>query len=80
MQGVDEFYRKVLDSLSDGVYFVDRQRTITYWNAAAERIAFLGRRYLEDRFQGVDWLSRRLAQTSPAATVARQSDWLRKLR
>ena len=42
----------------------------------AERIALLGRRYLEDKFQTVDWLSRRLTQGSPAAMVARQSDWL----
>lgn len=29
---------KLLDSLFDGVYFVDTNRRITYWNAAAERI------------------------------------------
>ena len=29
---------KLLDSLFDGVYFVDANRQITYWNAAAERI------------------------------------------
>lgn len=45
----------------------------------ATRIAMLGRRYLEDRFQAVDWLGRRLTQASPAATVARQSDWLNNL-
>ncbi len=48
--------------------------------ATAARIGMLGRRYLEDRFQTVDWLARRLTQSSPAATVARQSDWLRNLR
>lgn len=30
---------KLLDSLFDGVYFVDVNRQITYWNAAAERIS-----------------------------------------
>ena len=30
---------KLLDSLFDGVYFVDLNRRITYWNAAAERIS-----------------------------------------
>ena len=45
----------------------------------ATRIASLGRRYLEDRFQSLDYLSRRLAQSSPATTVARQKDWLRNL-
>jgi exodeoxyribonuclease VII large subunit len=47
---------------------------------SASRIALLGRRYLEDRFQTVDWLARRLTQSSPAAIVARQSDWLNNLR
>lgn len=32
------FYREVLDNLYDGIYFVDRQRRITYWNKGAERI------------------------------------------
>lgn len=29
---------QILDNLHDGLYFVDRDRTITYWNKAAERI------------------------------------------
>lgn len=33
------FFRDVLDSLGDGVYFVDRHRRITYWNKGAERIS-----------------------------------------
>jgi exodeoxyribonuclease VII large subunit len=52
------------------------QRQLT---AIATRIASLGRRYVEDRSQAVDWLARRIAQSSPAATVARQRDWLRNL-
>jgi len=32
------FYKKLLDELYDGVYFVDRDRQITYWNKAAERL------------------------------------------
>lgn len=32
------FYQRVLDGLHDGVYFVDRQRNITFWNRAAEAI------------------------------------------
>jgi exodeoxyribonuclease VII large subunit len=48
--------------------------------AIAARIASLGRRYLEDHYQKFDWLSRRLSQSSPAATVARQIDWLRNLK
>lgn len=33
-----DFYAALLDRISDGVYFVDRDRRITYWNAGAERI------------------------------------------
>jgi diguanylate cyclase (GGDEF)-like protein/PAS domain S-box-containing protein len=35
----DQFYRRVLDQLSEGVYFVDRARRITYWNRAAAGIS-----------------------------------------
>jgi len=31
-------YKEILDSMHDGVYFVDRRRRITYWNGGAERI------------------------------------------
>ncbi len=34
----DDFYRILLDNLYDGVYFVDRDRRISYWNKSAERI------------------------------------------
>ena len=34
----DNFYHTILDNLYDGVYFVDRDRKITYWNKGAERI------------------------------------------
>jgi diguanylate cyclase (GGDEF)-like protein/PAS domain S-box-containing protein len=33
-----EFYKSIIDNLYDGVYFVDRERVITYWNKGAERI------------------------------------------
>ncbi|MEX0709192.1 MAG: exodeoxyribonuclease VII large subunit [Woeseia sp.] len=48
--------------------------------ALAERLnAHIGRR-LEARQQQLDWLAKRLAQGSPAATVARQSERLAHLR
>ena len=31
-------YREVLDTIYDGVYFLDRQRKIFFWNKGAERI------------------------------------------
>jgi diguanylate cyclase (GGDEF)-like protein/PAS domain S-box-containing protein len=34
-----ESYARILDSLHDGLYFVDRDRVITYWNKAAEHIS-----------------------------------------
>lgn len=33
------FYQEILDSLAEGVYFVDLDRKITYWNKAAERLS-----------------------------------------
>ena len=39
MAASPEFYRELLDNLLDGVYFVDAERRITYWNKGAERIS-----------------------------------------
>jgi PAS domain S-box-containing protein len=33
------FYEKILDNMHDGVYFVNRERKITYWNAGAQRLS-----------------------------------------
>lgn len=35
----EPFYKHLLDNLYDGVYFVDLERKITYWNKGAERIS-----------------------------------------
>ena len=32
-------YERVIESLHDGLYFVNRDRVITYWNKSAERIS-----------------------------------------
>ena len=34
-----EFFRTLIENLYDGVYFVDPERRITYWNKGAERIS-----------------------------------------
>ena len=34
----ENFYKDIIDNLYDGVYFLDRNRLITYWNKGAERI------------------------------------------
>jgi diguanylate cyclase (GGDEF)-like protein/PAS domain S-box-containing protein len=50
----------LLDEVAEGVYFTDRQRRITFWNKAAERISgysrreVLGRRCLENILIHVD--------------------------
>jgi diguanylate cyclase (GGDEF)-like protein/PAS domain S-box-containing protein len=33
------FYKRLLDDLFDGVYFVDLERRITYWNRGAEQLS-----------------------------------------
>jgi len=33
------FYEKLLDNMHDGVYFVNRERRITYWNDGAQRLS-----------------------------------------
>jgi diguanylate cyclase (GGDEF)-like protein/PAS domain S-box-containing protein len=37
-----KFYQDLLDKMSDGVYFVNVDRNITYWNSGAERITGYG--------------------------------------
>jgi diguanylate cyclase (GGDEF)-like protein/PAS domain S-box-containing protein len=34
----DEYYKKVLDNLYDGIYFIDRDLRIIYWNQGAEKL------------------------------------------
>jgi exodeoxyribonuclease VII large subunit len=46
----------------------------------AARIARIARRRLDDQAQSLDWLARRLASASPAATLARQASRLREFR
>jgi diguanylate cyclase (GGDEF)-like protein/PAS domain S-box-containing protein len=54
------FYELLLDNLSDGVYFVNPERQITFWNQAAERITgfakseVLGKRCADNLLRHVD--------------------------
>jgi diguanylate cyclase (GGDEF)-like protein/PAS domain S-box-containing protein len=43
-------FRQILESLADGVYVVDRNRLITYWNTAAARITGYGAEQVVGRF------------------------------
>ena len=57
----------------------DHADWLRHLETISTRVALLGRRYLEDRFQSLDWMGKRLSQASPATTVRRQRDWLRNL-
>jgi len=39
MEFDQESYARIIDSLHDGLYLIDRNRKITYWNKAAEKIS-----------------------------------------
>ena len=60
MKADDGFYKILLDNLYDGVYFVDTERRITYWNKGAERITgyssaeVLGKRCSDNILMHVD--------------------------
>lgn len=34
----EAFYQQLIQQISDGIYYVDRRKNITFWNQAAERI------------------------------------------
>lgn len=56
----EKFYKDLLDNLYDGIYFVDLERQITYWNHGAERIAgysadeVIGNRCMDNLLMHVD--------------------------
>jgi len=69
-------YREVLDNLYEGVYFLDRQRKIVFWNKGAERITgypaaeVLGRSCADNILCHVDKQGRSLCRNScPASEV-----------
>jgi diguanylate cyclase (GGDEF)-like protein/PAS domain S-box-containing protein len=72
----DGFYKAILDNLYDGVYFVDRDRRITYWNRGAERItgyegaAVLGRCCAENLLMHVDASGAELCQAGCPLSAA----------
>jgi diguanylate cyclase (GGDEF)-like protein/PAS domain S-box-containing protein len=45
----EEFYKTLIDNLYDGVYFVDQNRVINYWNKACERITGFSREQVMGR-------------------------------
>jgi diguanylate cyclase (GGDEF)-like protein/PAS domain S-box-containing protein len=63
-----DLHETVVENLFDGVYYVDRKRTITYWNPAAERISgydaesVVGRHCFDDLLGHVDDTGKRLCR------------------
>jgi diguanylate cyclase (GGDEF)-like protein/PAS domain S-box-containing protein len=73
-----EFFQDLLDQITDGVYFVTRDRRITYWNRGAERITgyradeVLGHSCTEGILRHVDDTGRQLClHGCPLAAVMR---------
>ena len=62
------FYKELLDHMSDGVYFVDRERRIQYWNEGACRLTgyqakdIVGRFCHDEILCHVDYTGKRLCQ------------------
>ncbi|MBZ5537971.1 MAG: GGDEF domain-containing protein [Acidobacteriia bacterium] len=60
MTEANRFFKDLLDNLYDGVYFVDCEKKITYWNRGAERITgymkaeVVGRSCAENMLRHVD--------------------------
>jgi diguanylate cyclase (GGDEF)-like protein/PAS domain S-box-containing protein len=86
----DDIHKTIVDSLADGVYFVDPSREIMYWNHGAERITgyesgdVVGHRCFENILDHVDAQGNSLCQTAcPLADTMRDgqtreaSIWLR---
>jgi diguanylate cyclase (GGDEF)-like protein/PAS domain S-box-containing protein len=74
------FFANQVDEMFDGVYFVDLERRITYWNKGAERITgfsageVLGRRCAENILVHVDDCGNQLCQVAcPLAAVVRDN-------
>ncbi len=72
----DAFYKELMDNLYDGVYFVDTDRTITYWNKGAERLTGYSKSDAEGRscfdhfLSHVDHTGKRLCDSNcPLAEV-----------
>ena len=86
----DAFHKTIIDNIADGVYYVDRQRTITYWNHGAERLTgylasdVVGRHCFANLLSHVDAAGTALchagcplAQTIADGSVREAEIWLR---
>jgi diguanylate cyclase (GGDEF)-like protein/PAS domain S-box-containing protein len=70
------FYKELLDHMSDGVYFVDRERRVLYWNEGATRLTgykaeeLLGRCCQDDILCHIDYSGKRLCQEGCPLTAS----------
>jgi diguanylate cyclase (GGDEF)-like protein/PAS domain S-box-containing protein len=77
-----DFFKDVLDSISDGVYCLDSERRIVFWNRGAERLTgysseeVLGKSCADDILRHVGCDGKGLCQSSlcPAAHVIREGE------
>lgn len=53
----NDYFKKLLDNLYDGVYFVDTKRRITYWNKGAERMTGYSAEMVMGKYCGDNLLS-----------------------
>ncbi|WP_287152440.1 diguanylate cyclase [Candidatus Solincola tengchongensis] len=75
-----DFYRNLLDSISDGVYFLDADRRITFWNRGAEELTgysgdeVIGCFCREDVLEHTDELGNRLCDVDLCPSVKALTD------
>jgi len=71
-----DIYRNIVENMHDGIYFVDRERRITYWNRGAQRITgysaeeVVGSFCSNNMLMHVDTLGRQLCKGSCPLTAA----------
>lgn len=61
----DAFHKSIVDNIADGVYYVDTERRITYWNHGAERLTG----YLADEMVGEHCYANKLSHVDAAGTA-----------
>ena len=67
-----DFYKGLLDEISDGVYFVNRDREITYWNKAAEEYpAIPARKSSGGTVRIISWCTSTMGAVNSASTAVR---------
>jgi diguanylate cyclase (GGDEF)-like protein/PAS domain S-box-containing protein len=68
MTDPNDFYRELLEHLTDGIYFTDRERRIGYWNKGAEKLTgytreeVIGKRCMDNILVHVDAAGRELCK------------------